>query len=758
MVAELRRRRVFRALLAWGVVSFAVLQVVEPMMHGLDLPPWTLRAVIGILAAGFPVTSVLAWVFDLGRAGITWTPDAPGDAEGAAPPAHRRPASMAALVVASALLGAGLAVLALRVLDRQPAAGPDGRITVAVADFANETRDPDLDGLSGLLITSLEQSSRLRVLTRSRMVGILRDTGRDATGRIDEEAAREVGRRTGARALLLASVKRLDDVYAVEMRALDPQRDEYLFTVRDHATSKKGLLDVVDRLSERTRRNFRETGTDVSVSHDKVAATVTGSLEAHRHYFEGLRYLDAYKIPEGIRALNAAIEIDPGFALARLQLLVGLPRVYRSPSAQRALVEALVLQLDRLPEGDRLVVRAEEAFLDGRIDEGFALYARAEAGSPDDKRILAREGYAQLYLRTDPDAAVRLAERALALDPGWGVAQDLMAVSLVTRGDDEQALLLAREWAERWPSALAVSVVQGALLHMGDAQGAMAAARRCSEMSDASDPAGWALTRSYVQLGDMETAEKVARAGWSWGHESSHMVLASVLRLRGKRRAAEQAVDAAERAGVPAASRLRVQLAIGDGDPSRALELARKAGPGLAPGDVAGPLAMAGHAGAAETWLTEAPAFSYFGAVIPPGAARRMAEAVRARDARDFATARRVLVELRAGRNRPVARQAAYVLGETCFLEGDHACVVETLSSYTPFHWMLPTTSWSWPRSLYMLAVAEERLGWTGDARGHAKRLVDLWKDADPDLPLLAEARALLAKLDKPRAVQGGKP
>ena len=69
IVAELRRRRVFRALLAWGVVSFAVLQVVEPMMHGLDLPPWTLKAAIWTLAAGFPVTSVLAWVFDLGRAG-----------------------------------------------------------------------------------------------------------------------------------------------------------------------------------------------------------------------------------------------------------------------------------------------------------------------------------------------------------------------------------------------------------------------------------------------------------------------------------------------------------------------------------------------------------------------------------------------------------------------------------------------------------------------------------------------------------------
>ena len=76
-VAELKRRRVIRALLGWGIASFAVLQVYEPVMHGLHLPEWTLSFVVVLLGLGFPVTAGLAWVFDLGPRGIERTPPAP---------------------------------------------------------------------------------------------------------------------------------------------------------------------------------------------------------------------------------------------------------------------------------------------------------------------------------------------------------------------------------------------------------------------------------------------------------------------------------------------------------------------------------------------------------------------------------------------------------------------------------------------------------------------------------------------------------
>ena len=109
---------------------------------------------------------------------------------------------------------------------------------MAVADFQNGTSDPELNGLSGMLITSLEQSRRLTVLTRSRLVDVLRQMGRDVPDRIDESLALEVGKVAGVKALLLATVHRFDDVYAIEMRALDPATNEYLFTLKEDGKGK----------------------------------------------------------------------------------------------------------------------------------------------------------------------------------------------------------------------------------------------------------------------------------------------------------------------------------------------------------------------------------------------------------------------------------------------------------------------------------------------------------------------------------------
>src|SRR6266568_2367920 len=143
--------------------------------------------------------------------------------------ARRRRARLA--LVALALLTA-VAGAAAGLWLRLSSARALQHMTVAVADFANETGDPQLDGLSGLLITSLEQSRKLSVLTRSRM--------------------REEGRATGANALLLASMKRLGDAYAVEVRALDPGTDRYLFTLREGADRKEDVPALIDRLSDRT--------------------------------------------------------------------------------------------------------------------------------------------------------------------------------------------------------------------------------------------------------------------------------------------------------------------------------------------------------------------------------------------------------------------------------------------------------------------------------------------------------------------------
>jgi hypothetical protein len=73
LITELKRRRVFRALAAYAIVVFAVLQIIEPVMHGLGLSEWTLTFVVVVLGIGFPVVLVLAWIFDVSSSGIERT-------------------------------------------------------------------------------------------------------------------------------------------------------------------------------------------------------------------------------------------------------------------------------------------------------------------------------------------------------------------------------------------------------------------------------------------------------------------------------------------------------------------------------------------------------------------------------------------------------------------------------------------------------------------------------------------------------------
>src|SRR5438067_3126290 len=102
-VAELRRRGVLRAVLAYAVVAFAVLQVVEPVLHGLRLPEWILTAVVVAVGVGFPVTVVVSWAFDLTLRGFERAAPAPVDLGGL--PGHASRWPLYAMTLAGALVG-----------------------------------------------------------------------------------------------------------------------------------------------------------------------------------------------------------------------------------------------------------------------------------------------------------------------------------------------------------------------------------------------------------------------------------------------------------------------------------------------------------------------------------------------------------------------------------------------------------------------------------------------------------------------------
>src|SRR5438128_4736608 len=119
------------------------------------------------------------------------------------------------LALCAALVGA-LTMLGLERLRTIREAGPP--TAVVVSDFVNATKEPDLDGLSGILITSLEQSRALSVLTRPRMFDLARQMGRSAPEGIDETLGREICRYAGVKALAAATIRKFGDLYAIDLK------------------------------------------------------------------------------------------------------------------------------------------------------------------------------------------------------------------------------------------------------------------------------------------------------------------------------------------------------------------------------------------------------------------------------------------------------------------------------------------------------------------------------------------------------------
>lgn len=663
------------------------------------------------------------------------------------PGGNRRVALVAAVGLAA---GLSLGAAALWRLQRV-APGPDGRIRLAVADVANETRDPDLDGLSGLLVTSLEQSKRLRVLTRSRMLDLLRSAGREGLERIDEHLAREAARLAGVQVLLLASVRRFEDVYVVELKALDPGHDDYLFTVQERDVGKVRVPQLVDRVSESARRRLRESRAEVRADAASVGQVVTANLEAYRHYFEGQRLDDELRFEEAMVAYRRALALEPAFGLAHYALSMDL-RITDAPQSEReAHAEAAFREVARLPAKEGLLVRAWQARSRMQLRSSRELYREAVEAFPDDKRALYLAADLELRAFQEPETARLLLERSLALDPRFAMARWLMAATLLSAGRTDEALSFARGWLAESPSQAALWWVAVAHLCRGETDEALAVARRRSELAGGTDPYGL-LADVHLVRDEPRLAEALLAALAAGGHDRLYQrsVVALYRGRLGEADALAREALAAEPSN-PVVLQLRVaQLA------------AAGAGPAMRE-------AVRQTAERARTWsLTLANAVALAGELelarelVRPWEASwasRFVDALERRAAGDLSGARAALEGLATGGVDQNRQAALFALGETCHAAGDDPCA---LAAFESFRWIYypywqPWRAWAYPRSLLLSAKSLERLGRRGEARAVLDRLLETWGDADRSLRPLAEARALRSRLAAvPERAAGG--
>jgi TolB-like protein len=207
---ELQRRKVYRVAAAYIIAAGFIIQIGSAVFPAWELPNWTLRLVVVLLLAGFPVALILAWAYDVTPQGIQATPASPGT--------HRRRNIIA-------LTAIGLTISAVSGFFLFPRAS--GRIvekSIAVLPFQSLSDEKEnayfADGIQDDILTNLSKIGELKVISRMSVMSYRGDGARNA---------REIGKALGVGTLLEGSVRRIGNRVRVNVQLIDANSDEHIW-------------------------------------------------------------------------------------------------------------------------------------------------------------------------------------------------------------------------------------------------------------------------------------------------------------------------------------------------------------------------------------------------------------------------------------------------------------------------------------------------------------------------------------------------
>ena len=236
--------------------------------------------------------------------------------------------------------------------------------TIVLADFKNETGDPVFDDtLRTALAVSLGQSPFLDILPDSRVNSTLKLMTLPPTTKLTPEVTRDLCQRAGAQAYVAGTISSLGTEYVVGLRAANCQSDDTLAQQQVTAASKEKVLNAVGEAASGLRARLGESLASVQKYDAPLEDVTTSSLEALREYSLGRRETSragatgTSGISAGVSHFERAIQLDPSFASAYVSLATAYVNLYGPSRAAMYYTKAYELR-DHASERERLRITA----------------------------------------------------------------------------------------------------------------------------------------------------------------------------------------------------------------------------------------------------------------------------------------------------------------------------------------------------------------------------------------------------------------
>jgi TolB-like protein/Tfp pilus assembly protein PilF len=421
---ELRRRHVFRVAAGYAVVGWLLIQVATQVFPFFRIPDWSVRLLVLLVLAGFPVALVLAWAFDATSHGIVRT-----ESEGQPMP-RRGPRGTLVVGAIGALIaiaaGGGYwwwhegAAASSPVATRVTAAGNASKMTaatmretpastlalpqtmaglipvepksIAVLPFENLSADPDnryfAEGMQDMILTKLADIGDLKVISRT-------STEKYASR---PDNLKVVARQLAVANILEGSVQKVGKQVLINVQLIDARSDDHLWAqaytrTLDNVFGVEG--EVAQQIAQALHAKLSER------EEQALSAKPTRNSDAWDAYLRGLASnLGAggnaadYRRTAGFFA--EAVKRDPGFALAWARLSEIDSRIYqmhfdRGPSVAAAAKQAADTALELAPDsGEAWLARGLYlARVESNYPKALAALGNARTRLPNSGEVLA---------------------------------------------------------------------------------------------------------------------------------------------------------------------------------------------------------------------------------------------------------------------------------------------------------------------------------------------------------------------------------
>jgi serine/threonine protein kinase/tetratricopeptide (TPR) repeat protein len=315
--------------------------------------------------------------------------------------------------------------------------------SILLADFVNTTGDAVFDGtLKQALAVQLDQSPYLNIVPDQTVRKALQFMGRPADERVTGSVAREICERQHVKAMLSGSIEALGSQYVVSLDAINCASGDSLAREQVTAATKEAVLPAVGKAASSLRGKLGESLASIQKFDTPVTEATTSSLEALKAYAAADEIRNAGGEAESLPLFQRAVELDPNFAQAYARLAAIYSNVGEEDRAGEVARKAFDLR-ERVSERERYYIAGHYYFATGDIEKEKENLELAVKAYPNDSTSLGNLALVYNLYYGQFDKAIPLASEAAREEPNspFGYLHEAIPYMALNRVEEARSLL-----------------------------------------------------------------------------------------------------------------------------------------------------------------------------------------------------------------------------------------------------------------------------------------------------------------------------